>query len=120
MIFGLTKKRFYRLLAMLLILLIAPFAIEVVVLIDAVGIEATLAFLFLYGKSVAELTRDRLVFGYNLSRAVLGAYSGQDAYQHKVFAVGAGASLAILWLSGSVILSLVAWAPAVAELVGTV
>jgi len=120
MIFGLNKKRLSRILAILLVVLIAPFAIELVILVDAVGIEATLAFLFLYGKSVATLARDRVVYGYNLVGAFLDSSPGQETYQHKVFTLGASASFVLFWLTGSAVLSLLAWMPAVVALANTI
>ncbi|MEM7078980.1 MAG: hypothetical protein AAF513_10160 [Pseudomonadota bacterium] len=92
-------------------ILLAPFAIELVIMADIIGIEAAMAFLFVYGRSVAIMLRERINLAYNLLVCVLRAQPGDDYFSHRAFAWGAGLSMAALWISGSALVALATWTP---------
>ena len=57
----LNKKTLFRIFAFAVFFVLAPFAIELVIMADIIGVEAAIAFLFTYGKSVALSVRDRIL-----------------------------------------------------------
>jgi len=56
-----SRQAWIRLGAVILFCLLAPFAIELVLLADVIGVEAAIVFLFVYLKSVPITLKERLI-----------------------------------------------------------
>ena len=118
--FNFDRKLLFKIFAYTLMLLLAPFAFELVIMADIMGVEAAIAFLFIYGKAAAISAVERIVLGYNVMRAILQSHSGEHHYPHKLYAIGTVSSLLLFWFSGSLLLALVAWMPSVVDLTNTI
>ena len=66
-----SKKTLFKVFAFTLFFLLAPFAFELVIMADIIGVEAAIAFLFTYGKSVALALRDRVVTAFHVGSAFI-------------------------------------------------
>ena len=86
--FKISRKTIVRIASWTLIVLLAPFAIELIVMADIVGAEAALAILFLYGKSLTSMIRERVSLTSNIVRATYGATPGTIYFHHKLYALG--------------------------------
>ena len=109
--FKISRKTIVRIASWTLIVLLAPFAIELIVMADIVGAEAALAILFLYGKSLTSMIRERVSLTSNIVRATYEATPGTTYFHHKLYALGSVASLVLFWVTGSLLISTVAWLP---------
>ncbi|NKC00326.1 MAG: hypothetical protein GKR90_17820 [Pseudomonadales bacterium] len=107
----LNRKMLFRVFAYALFLLFAPFAVELVIMADIVGVEAAIAFLFVYGRSITYMARDRVVITYNLAREILAAHPKSELFNNKVYAFGSIASLVLFWVTGSVFVAACGWLP---------
>lgn len=109
--FKISRKTVVRIVSWALIALLAPFAIELVFMADIVGAEAALAILFLYGKSLTTMLRERISLARNIIRSIVNAPPDTDHYYRKVYAFGSVAGLVLFWITGSLIISATAWLP---------
>ena len=97
--------------AWLLIILIAPFAFEILLLADIVGVEAALAFLFVYLKALRDSYKERI----EGMRSIL--LTGFRRPMHKLrflkisYSYGVVSSCLLLWVTGSILLSVSFWIP---------
>ena len=77
------KKLLFRIFAFTLFILLAPFAFELVIMADIIGVEAAIAFLFTYGKSVALTIRDRIVSGFRILYAFISPEPSDVILTHE-------------------------------------
>ena len=107
------RKTWVEIGAWLLLVLLAPFAIELVLLADVVGAEAALVFLFVYLKASIISVKER----YSLIKYVLlnawRSTPNQEIFSKKVYILNATCSFIALWVTGSLVISIVLWVPSI-------
>lgn len=106
------KKR-RILLLWLLLLCIAPFAIEIVFLADLIGIELAMSFLFYYAKSLYFSVYQRWLDFRGLCSESLKAIANHSVSEPKIFCVNACYSAILFLVTGSSVWALLAWYPVV-------
>ena len=79
----LNKQLLFKIFAFTLFMLLAPFAFELVIMADIIGVEAAIAFLFTYGKSVALSIRDRIITAFQISSAFFRAEPSDVLMAHE-------------------------------------
>ncbi|MEM7016640.1 MAG: hypothetical protein AAF512_04780 [Pseudomonadota bacterium] len=111
--FEINRRTFVLIACWIAIILIAPFALEVVFLAEIVGAEATLGFLFLYIKYISSMMWERLKLAIHIMKSTWRAVPSSPFYNHKVYTLGFVASFVLFWLTGSLLIAMVAWTPSV-------
>ena len=96
--------------------MIAPFAIEILLVVDIVGAEAAIASLFLCGKYVSSAFKTRLTLAKRTLLAAFRSAPGQDHFERKAFVLNAGLSVAAMAITGSLLVSVMLWMPSIALL----
>ena len=105
------RKAWIRLGSVALFCLLAPFAIELVFLVDVVGVEAAIVFLFVYMKSVLIALRERYILAKAVVLDSIQAPVGHHLFGGKAYVVNVIASGLALWTTGSLVITLSVWLP---------
>ena len=111
----LSRKTLLRIFSYALFLLLAPFAIELVIMADIIGVEAAIAFLFFYGKSVAIVAKQKVFTGCKIFRAFFAKTPDEVLLTHERYINGVAYSFVGFGIAGSLIMSVLAYVPAVAS-----
>ncbi len=107
----LDKQQLKKILYILIILAVAPFALEVVLLADVAGAEFAVFFLVFYLKSIAYVVLERwLEFKRNVA-TVLSLLAGLYLFQSRIAVSHIAASGMLLLFTSSVLLSCLMWLP---------
>ena len=106
-----SRKTLVKIGAWALILLISPFAFEFLLLADVIGVEAALAFLFVYLKAIRDSYEQRLERVRSILLAELERPIRRLQCLKRSYALGVASSCLVLWVSGSLIFSLMFWLP---------
>lgn len=108
-----SQRTVIRITCLIIFLLISPFAVEIVLLADIVGVEFAITFLFIYLGSYWTLIKQR---GNRFKAACVESFdilSKIYVYRPKVYFTHVTVSSVFLILTGSVLLSTLVWVPAV-------
>ena len=100
------KKTLFRIFAFALFFLLAPFAFELVIMADIVGVEAAIAFLFTYGKSVALTVYDRIRTAFRVMSAFFRSEPSDVLVTHEKTLNAIGYSFIGFGLGGSFMISI--------------
>ena len=65
-------------------IMLAPFAIELVIMAEIVGVEAAMAFLVLYGRSVLEMLSAKLTTCYRVVRSFVALVPDEALFTHEI------------------------------------
>ena len=114
--FRVSKRTLVRIACWVAIILIAPFAIEILLIVDVVGAEAALASLFLYGKAALASLRTRFTLARSAVLAFIRATPGQDLFSRKVVVLNSAFAVVAWFVTGSLLASAVLWLPSLALL----
>ena len=107
------RKTWIKIGAWLLLALLAPFAIELVLLADIVGAEAALLFLFVYLKASIIAIKERYFLFKHIVLHALRATPNQDVFPKKAYILNVTCSFIALWITGSLLVSIVLWVPSI-------
>jgi len=105
------RKTWIRVGSVVLFVLIAPFAIELMLLADVVGIEAAIVFVFIYMKSVIIAVRERFTLLCTIWLDAIQAPVRHHLYPRKVYVFNVAASCLALWITGSLVVTCALWLP---------
>ena len=105
------KKMLIKIGAWILIILIAPFAFEILLLADIVGVEAALAFLFVYLKALRDSYKERLEGVRSILLAGFQRPAHKLRFLRTSYTYGVVSSCLLLWVTGSILLSVTFWVP---------
>ena len=97
------RRKWLKVGAWLLIVAIAPFAIEILILADIAGAEFALVFLFAYLKSVVMVLRERTTLVLAVLSQAIGTPVEHPLFVRKAYLVNVVASCLALWLTGSLV-----------------
>ena len=100
-----------RVLMIVLFVCLLPLAPELLIIMDVVGIEATLLFLFLYSNQLLREFTDRLSFAYYVAEARVHSKRPYARVGMLGFGASVVASVATLLVTGSLTLALLTWSP---------
>jgi len=100
-----------RVLMVLLFLCLLPLAPEMLVLLDVVGLEATLVFFFLYSNQLVQEFTSRLSYAYYVVEARVSKMQQFAPVERFGFGISVVASFATLFVTGSLTLALFTWGP---------
>jgi len=95
----------------LVLLCLLPLAPELLILLDVVGLEATLVFFIVYSNQLIQEFASRVSYAYYLVEARLLTRQQFVPVQGFGFGVSVVASFTTLFLTGSLTLALFTWLP---------
>ena len=95
----------------LLLLCLIPLAPELLLILDVVGLEATLMFFFLYSNQLLQEFTSRMSFAYYASEARVLSKQAFLPVGRVGFSVSVVVSFATLFVTGSLTLALLTWGP---------
>lgn len=94
-----------------LIILIAPFALEIAFVAEVVGVDVAVGMLLLYFSSVTAAVRSKLDALNALVASALQSPACKVQYLTKSYIWNTALGLFVVWISGSILLSLAVWMP---------
>jgi len=94
-----------------LIILIAPFAFEIAIVAEVVGVDIAVGMLLLYASSVVESVRNRISALNSLLEAALQSPASRLRFVTKSYFWNTAFSCVFVWVTGSVLAMLVLWMP---------
>ena len=100
-----------RALLVVLLICLVPFAPELLILVDVLGLEAALLFFFLYSQNLVQEFSNRASYAYYFVEARVNSKELLPQVDRMGFGVSALASVATLLVTGSLALALFTWSP---------
>ena len=94
-----------------LIILIAPFALEIAFVAEVVGVDVAVGMLLLYFSSFTAAVRSRLDALNTLITSALQSPACKVRYLTRSCIWNTAFGFVVVWISGSILLSLAVWAP---------
>lgn len=94
-----------------LIILIAPFALEILFVAEVVGVDIAVAMLFLYLSSFRVAFRKRLDAATVLLAVALKKPTDRLQYFTRSYYWNIALSCVVVWITGSLLLSIMLWLP---------
>jgi len=94
-----------------LIILIAPFAFEIAFVAEVVGVDVAVGMLLLYFSSFTAAVRSRLDALNALIASALQSPACKVRYLTRSYFWNTAFGFIVVWISGSILLSLVVWMP---------
>ena len=104
-------SKWKRALLVVLLICLVPFAPELLILVDVLGLEAALLFFFLYSQNLLREYSDRASYAYYFLEAKVNSKERFPQINRVGFGVSAVASVATLLVTGSLALALFTWSP---------
>ncbi len=105
------RKTWIKVGSWILILLVAPFSFEILILADVVGVDVALAVLVLYLKVISDACYETLDVVKLLLVNGLKRPLDRLRFLQRTYVVNVAGSCIVLWITGSILLSLLLWLP---------
>ncbi len=94
-----------------LIILVAPFALEIAFVAEVVGVDVAVGMLLLYFSAFTNAVRSKLDRLNALVESALQSRAGKLRYLTRSYFWNTAFSCVVVWISGSVLLALALWMP---------
>jgi len=96
-----------------LIILIAPFALEIAFVAEVVGVDVAVGMLLLYFSSFMTAVRSRLDALNDLVASALQSPASKVQYLTRSYFWNTATGCVVVWITGSILLPLALWMPTI-------
>ena len=94
-----------------LIILVAPFALEIAFVAEVVGVDVAVGMLLLYFSAFTAAVRSKIDALNALVASALQSHAGKLRYLTRSYLWNTAFSCIVVWISGSLLLALALWMP---------